>query len=247
MWRSLGAGVVIIAAVAAFAWFTRSSDAVNATIDQRVSSIVVDVTTGTVEIVRGDDPSVHLAARADDGWMRSAQVSHDVDGDTLHVRGECGGTGLLPAFGCRTDVTLTVPAGVDVVAETKAGSVHATGLSGTTELRSAAGDITVTGQAAPLKARTSTGDITVTDLRVDEAHVSSTAGAVFVQTTQPPRSLDAESSAGAVTVRLPAGERYDVEARSRTGGVDVGVDVTYTSPYKVRAMSTTGAVSVGED
>ncbi|NED97340.1 DUF4097 domain-containing protein [Phytoactinopolyspora alkaliphila] len=242
--RMIGVVVVAIAAVSVFWWISRSSHTSEITVDTDVSRVEVDVFAGNVEIIGGTSGRVHVAAAIDDGWVRSARVTHSVDGDTLRIDGDCRGHDLIPAFGCRTDVTLTVPAGVDVVAMSAGGTVEARGLHGAAQLTSDAGDVVVAGHTGRLQAHSDAGDVLVTGLRAEDARITSSAGAVRVETLTPPRSLDAESSAGSVSVDLPAGTAYDVEAKSRTQAPDVSARTSHASPHKVRAFSSAGPVDV---
>lgn len=238
----IGIFIVVVAAVAAFSWVTRSSDTTTVAVEDPISRVELTVASGDVNAEPG--ASVRFESRADHGWIRSARITHGVDGETLRIEGGCRGNSLIPGFGCRTDVTLTVPDGVDVVARVSSGDITTSGLTGTTTLESTSGRIDVADQAGTLRAQSTAGDVTVTDLYADEAHVSSRAGSVRVDASTPPRSLDAESSAGDVSVGLPAGQQYAIEAKSRAGGVTIDAEANYSSVYGARAFSNAGDVTV---
>src|SRR5690606_24963582 len=74
--------------------------------------------------------------------------------------------------------------------------------------------------------------------------VTSSGGDVSVDAAHPPSSLDAESSAGDVSVTLPGQMSYDVETDSSIGDVTVGVPERDGSMYEVRAFSSAGRVAV---
>jgi hypothetical protein len=242
--RLIGVIALVIALVAVLSWLTRSSHSSQATLDDDISRIELSVFTGNIDIIGTDGGAMRIQTRTDDGWIRSARVTNHVEGNTLRIDGDCRGHRLIPAFGCRTDVTLTVPVGVDVVAASASGTVQARGLVGVAHLSSDAGDVVVTGHTGRLRAHSAAGDVVVTGLRADEAYVTSSAGTVRVEALTPPRSLDAESSAGPVSVELPAGVAYDIEAKSRTHVADVATPTSHASPHKVRAFSSTGPVDV---
>jgi DUF4097 and DUF4098 domain-containing protein YvlB len=240
------AGVVlaVIAAVGVFAWFTRSTDTTAVAVDEPVAVVEVEIATGDLEIVRHNDSHVRFETRTEDGWVRAARIDHEISGETLRITGDCRGNRFIPAFGCRTDMAVMVPDGVVVRAEANAGAIHVDSLTGDTTLDLNSGKISVADHVGPLDAHTVTGDISVTRLAAESARISSRTGAVDVATVTAPRSLDAESSAGSVSVRLPAGHQYDVEASSRGGDVVIDADVNHSSVYKVRAFSTNGDVAV---
>ncbi|WP_162451830.1 DUF4097 family beta strand repeat-containing protein [Phytoactinopolyspora mesophila] len=243
-WRMVALFVVVVTAVGVFSWFTRSADTTAVTVEDAVTVVEVNVAAGDVEIIRGDDSHVWFESRTEDGWIRAARIEHAVSGETLRIEGDCRGNSFVPAFGCRTNMTVRVPDGVAVRVQSDAGSIDAANLTGDTNLEVNAGEIDVIDQIGPLRAHTTAGNIRVTRLGAHDARVSSKAGAVDVHAITAPRSLDAESSAAQVTVTLPADQRYDVEASSRTGEVSVNADVSHTSIHKVRAFSNSGDVTV---
>ncbi|WP_129669793.1 DUF4097 family beta strand repeat-containing protein [Phytoactinopolyspora endophytica] len=242
--RLISAFAVVVTAVAAYSWLTRSSDEWTTAVEN-VSRIEVDVAAGEIHLIGTADGSVQLDAHTDDGLVRSARLAHDVDDDTLQIEGTCSGNRFLPSFGCGTHVTLAVPDGVTVVARTDGGSITSTGVVGRADLESAAGgDVIVEGHSGVLRARSTAGDVTATGLNSEEAYLISSAGSVDVEAASPPRSLDAESSAGPVTVGLPTGYSYHVEASGVGGETTVGTDTNYSSAYEVRAFSSAGPVTV---
>ncbi len=247
--RILGlAAIVLVAAiaVAAVSWLTRSTHTSTEGISDGFSRVEIDVDAGTVEIVGSASGEATIEVTTESGWFADAEVTHEIeDGDTLRVEGACGGSLIL--IQCRTDVVLTVPDDVEVVAHSSAGRLLARGLAGPTDLDSSAGSVTVEDQSGDLTAHSSAGGVHVDGLSADEAKVTSSAGAVTIAATEPPRSLDAESSAGRVHVVLPAGEEYDVDAESSAGSTDVEVDTSQDSRYKIRAFSSAGAVTVTDE
>ncbi|PSL06066.1 putative adhesin [Haloactinopolyspora alba] len=242
--RSLSvAGVVAIgfAGITALSWITHSSDRVD--IDERIDRVEIDVATGHVEIVGSPAGETALEFEVESGWSRDGRVEHDVDDGTLRVHGGCD-SGVFLGLWCESDVTVTVPTDAVVTAEASAGSISATGLSGTTELEASAGEIRIEDQTGPLTAHSAGGRVTVDGLATDVAKVTSSAGPVTVHAVRAPDSLDAESSADDVTVTLPDDVSYDVESDSSTGDATVGVPTAAGSVYKVRAFSSAGAVDV---
>jgi hypothetical protein len=229
---------------AAASWALRSTESDTVSIDESYDRLEIDVSAGDIVIEAGSGDETTLEWRTEAGPFRDAEVSHRVDGDRLVIETGCdGGLLSLPLGFCRADVTLTVPADVDVVAESSAGRVSATGLEGSADLESSAGEVRVDGHSGPLRAHSSAGAVVVVGLASDDAEISSSAGRVEVTAVEPPENLRAESSAGRVTVTLPD-ETYDLDADSSAGDVTTEVATDPDSRYHVEATSSAGDVTV---
>ncbi|HEU0042580.1 MAG TPA: DUF4097 family beta strand repeat-containing protein [Jiangellaceae bacterium] len=239
----IGVVVLVLAALSGIAWATRSTDQATVSIDESFSRVEIDVSAGTVELVGTSDDGATLESRTEHSWFSDASVKHEIDGDTLHITGDCSGTLVLSAW-CVTNVTLSLPADVEVVAKSSAGTVTARGLEGETRLESSAGVVRVEDQSGDLTAHSSAGRVVVDGLSADTANVTSSAGTVEIHAVQPPRSLDAESSAGTVRVSLPDGVSYDIDADTSAGSTTVDAPSDPSSQYKVRAFSSAGSVTV---
>lgn len=241
-----GLSVAAVAAVGfagltALSWITHSTDTV--AIEDRVTRVEIDVSSGQVDIVGSESGETALDFEVKSGWIRDGGIDHEVDGDTLRVTGGCDSRIFLGLW-CKSDVTITVPANAEVVAHAAAGSITATGLSGATALESSAGDVVVSDHGGTLTAHSAAGSVRVDGLDAATAKVTSSAGDVEVRAVSPPRSLDAESSAGDVTVVLPDDVGYDVETDSSVGDATVDVPTMSGAPNEVRAFSSAGSVSV---
>ena len=241
-----GLSLAAIAAVAfagltAVSWVMHSSETV--TIAHAITRVEVDVSSGHVQIVGSPDGTTELEFEAKSGWSRDGRVEHEVDGSTLRVHGGCDSSVFLGLW-CKSDVTLTVPADATVVADATHGTMTVSGLSAGAELGAHAGDLRVDNHTGELTAHSAAGSVTVTGLDADVAKVTSSAGDVSVDAARPPRSLDAESSAGDVRVTLPGRAYYDVETDSSIDDVTVDVPVREGSVHEVRAFSSAGSVTV---
>jgi hypothetical protein len=129
--------------------------------------------------------------------------------------------------GSTVDVAVDVPAPSNVAIGTSAGDVEVDGISGTLSLETSAGSVDAAG---------------LTSSRVS-AH--SSAGDVQLAFTTAPRQVDATSSAGDITVRLPhAGVSYRVDARSSGGSTDVRVPTDPAANRTIQAHSSAGDVNV---
>jgi hypothetical protein len=88
-----------------------------------IHEVVVDIDAGSVTLLPGVGPDVHVTTTRD--WsFRPATAGHHIDNGVLTITGDC------PAFGfaCGTSERVTVPAGIAVRVTTGAGRVVATNL-----------------------------------------------------------------------------------------------------------------------
>lgn len=234
---------VAVGAVAAVSWATRSDATNDATITEPVDTVEIDVGAGDVEVIGSTRDDITIEWRERSTMLSDATVTHQVTGSTLRVVGDCDGS--LWFTRCATDVVVRVPAGVDVVAGSDAGSVTAAGLEGTTELRSDAGRVRAEDQVGDLVAHSDAGAVVVDGLLADSARVTSDAGPVTVDALEPVTDLVAESDAGNVRVTVPAdGEPYAVDAVTGAGSTTVDVATDPTSHRTIRARSDAGSVVV---
>ncbi|HEX5997680.1 MAG TPA: DUF4097 family beta strand repeat-containing protein [Jiangellales bacterium] len=226
-------------------WALRSSDRTTHPIADGFDRVDVDVDAGSVRIEGSDDGTASLTATTESALLADADVSFDVEDGQLTVEGDCSSGLWLVNWGrCSVEVVLRVPPDVAVVANSGAGTVTTVGLTGSADLSSSAGAVRVDGHSGPLRAHSSAGGVTVTGLSSDDAEITSSAGAVDVTAIDPPASLRASSSAGRVTVALPDGQSYNVDADSSAGSTTVEVPTDSSSPYRVEAKSSAGAVTV---
>jgi Putative adhesin len=238
----VGLVLLVIAALNALSWALRSTDQNSVAIADPYERVEIDVSVGEVIVEAGSGDETTLEYRTESGFLRSAEVRQRIEGNRLVIDGDCGRS-WLPLGYCRADVTLTVPADVDVVASSSAGRVTAIGLEGSADLESSAGEVDVHDHSGPLRAHSSAGGVTVDGLASDDAEISSSAGVVEVTAVEPPENLVAESSAGDVRVTLPD-EDYDLEADTSAGDVRLEVSIDPDSEYHVRVDSSAGDVTV---
>lgn len=236
-----GITAVAFAGLTAVSWITHSQDSV--TVAERVDRVEIDVSSGRVEIVGSPSGETRLDFSVKSGWSRDGGIDHSVSGGVLRVTGGCD-SGVFPGIWCESDVTITVPASASVSADASAGTLVVSGLSGETSLDSDAGSIEVSGQRGPLTVHSAAGSVRVTGLDADVVKATSSAGDVEIEAVSPPRSLDAESSAGSVRVSLPDDASYDVETDSAVGRELVTVESVPGARHEVRAFSSAGSVEV---
>jgi hypothetical protein len=155
------------------------------------------------------------------------QTSYPITGGQLTLSYTC--PGVFDVNSCSVTYVVKVPRRLAVQIDDKVGVATLTGLAGQLTLTSSAGNIDATGlTSATVSARANAGTITL-------------------GFTAPPTTVDAQAQVGSVTVRLPAGTAYAVDAGSQVGTANVTVQRDPDSPHRVRAHSQVGAVSVYND
>jgi DUF4097 and DUF4098 domain-containing protein YvlB len=190
------------------------------------TTVSIENECGQISLREGADGVVRTEARITRLW-RAPTVTSGEQGDVARVEVDC------PAFSGTVQLTIEVPAGVEVEARSAAGGVDADGLSGRLDLRSSAGSVR--------------GE----NLTSDDVEAQSSAGSVSLRWTDDadPQRVDASSSAGSVTVLLPDRENtaYAVDADSSAGTTRVEVRTDPAATRTVRADSSAGSVTVAYD
>jgi hypothetical protein len=206
-------------------------------------ALSVDVALGEVEVVPGKDGEITVARRLTYG-LRRPFVEEHIDGDTFRVRDtDCTADTFFP---CRVRWLLQVPRNLLVEVRTVAGSIIASGLSGTVKLTSVSGSVRAIGPSGALVTLRS-HDGSVTAQNVSSAQVVATSDTSFVNLTfrTPPALVVGRSQTGRVGVVLPDGDQaYKVTAEaggSRTVAVSKTDD---QAKRKIDIRSAKGDVSV---
>ena len=91
---------------------------------------------------------------------------------------------------------------------------------------------------------TSSGDIEATGLRSGTVRARTGSGDVDLLFSAAPQDVDAEAGSGDVSVLVPRGGRYAVEAVTGSGDRSVGVVSHPRAPASLRARTGSGDVSV---
>ena len=159
-----GVSVLALAALCSGAWATGKAISGNRTethdVAASVRSVVLDVDTGNVDLVRGGD---HVSVRETRHWdFRKAQVTREVHDGVLTVKARCHGG--WPLSSCKTNLHVALPAGVAVRVETHVGNVTGLGLeTRDANVRTDVGDVDLALTQAPvtLNAESNVGDVSV--------------------------------------------------------------------------------------
>lgn len=192
-----------------------------------VTSVSVD-TSGSVTVtgVTGNGP---VTVTEDVSYSTTPPVtSRKVTGGTLALGYSCGAS---KQFVCAVSYTIRVPRGLAVRADSSGSSVTLTSLSG------------------PVSAQTSTSLLTVSDLTSPTAVLKSGAGGINASFDSAPKSLQASTSAGPISVEVPGSARYQVDAHAVVGVTRVSVPRAAASPasaqeHTITAHSDLGSITI---
>jgi hypothetical protein len=187
----------------------------------KVNKVSVVTTAGKVTITEGDVSSVKVNETRH--WESGTEptTTHDVASDgTLNLGYKCAKSD------CWVSYDVTVPRGTGAHVETDAGEVQLTNLSGDLNVTTTAGKLEGTGLTSKqTTARTSAGEL---DLSYSAA----------------PTTVDAKTTAGRATVRVPGNQSYNVDADATVGTTDVKVPQDSNSKNKITVRTTAGQARV---
>jgi hypothetical protein len=190
------------------------------TIDSRVTAVVIDAGSGSVDVTAAQRSSVAVAQQA--SYSTKPPVArHTLSGTTLTLSFSCAAE-----LTCGISYTVQVPRGVAVRVSAGAGSITLTSISGA------------------VSAQTGAGLITADDLQSASVSLKSDAGGIIATCAVPPRSLHASTNLGAITVTVPGAAAYKVSTHTFVGTSTVTVRRSSTSAYAISTSSDVGSVSI---
>ncbi|PRY70609.1 putative adhesin [Glaciihabitans tibetensis] len=204
--------------------------------------VSVDLRNATLHFVPSDDADVHVEVSGF-SWGGRAPLQTDDSGPLTEISGGCRGGWFMV---CRMTLVVEMPADLPLTVEGTNGNITAEDLSGTLELRTTNGSLEVTNSLGELDLRTTNGAITVTDSSSALVESGTTNGRVALEFSRAPRTVEATSTNGAISVRVPDdGEQYNIDADTVNGGVDTdSVPEDTDSARSISARTTNGAVTI---
>jgi len=201
-----------------------------------VNSLIVNDTTGSVSVSSGPGSEVSVTTTIHYSTS-SPYITHTISGHALTL-GYSGCTDCSVAF------TVTVPRTASVTIHVQTGHVSVASLAGDVSVGDDTGKVTLIGLTGNVSVRDGTGSVSGTGLSAKRASFQDGTGSIDVAFTAAPRQLSAVTGTGEVSVRVPSGTAYQVNASSKAGSVKVSVPQSPTVTHVITATTTTGAVSV---
>lgn len=182
----------------------------------------VTVTTAGSVTVTGSAGAGHVTVTEEPSYSTTPPAAtRTVSGTTLHLGYAC-----KAQLVCSVDYAISLPRGVAVSAQSRAGSVTLTSLSGAVTARTFAGLISATGLTSPT------------------ASLTSSAGGINAAFTAAPASLRASTKAGSITISVPGSDTYNVAAHAVVGETTVTVRHSAAAAHVITAHSDLGSITI---
>ena len=257
-------GVPITAAL--FGWMAFSAVALASQVSYRVH-LSAPVTGQGVRLALGQADAVvrpGSGSRIQVGGTLSGSLARPV----FHWHPIAAGLALdarcpVPTGNCSRDFHVTAPGGLPLNVSGSSGDLDVSGfrgqvtlsdgsgnlstsrLAGTISLSSGSGDITASGlTGGRVRVTNGSGNIDVDGLAVTNVVGGENSGDITLTFARAPRRVSVENGSGNITLVLPRGPSYQVDARSSSGQVSVGVKTRPSAPYVITAINHSGDITI---
>jgi|1186.fasta_scaffold00772_4 hypothetical protein len=196
-----------------------------------------------VEIRPGDGDQVHLERHFERNLFGSdPKEKFDEGKGKLELNG--GGCGFL-SFGCKTSYVLTVPKDLGLTVDSSSGDITVSGIPGGATLKTSSGNIEVHDVGGPLSLSSSSGDIEADGLTATSVTAHSSSGGADLDFAVAPQNVEAKSSSGDVSIRIPSGdESYKVETDTSSGDESANVKNDPNATRTIQAKTSSGDVAI---
>ncbi|MDB4907882.1 MAG: hypothetical protein JWO05_2666 [Gemmatimonadetes bacterium] len=195
----------------------------------RKGTVSLNIPRGDVIIRSWGRDEVRVHARSDQG-----AIKFDVSSSRITVDG----------YGARnhgeTDVEVTVPEGVSIIARTQSGDLTVRDTRGAVEAHAQNGDVVVSGVRGRLDVSTFSGDVHVDDVEGDielsalsgDAHISSAKGDIDVKTVSGDITMEGITAKNVHAQTTSGDVEYDgtIDAQGRYELVSHSGDVSFSVP-----------------
>jgi len=190
------------------------------TIDSRVTTVVIDSGSGSVDVTGTNRSTVGVSEQA--SYSSKPPAPRQV----------LNGTTLTLSYGCATELSCSISYTVQVPRDVAV------------RVSSGAGAVTLTSLAGPVAAQTGYGLITAVNLGSAQVSLKSDAGGIIATCSAAPLSLAASTKVGAITLTMPGSVAYKISTRTYVGTSTVTVRKSARSRYAINASSDLGSISI---
>ncbi|WP_189108161.1 DUF4097 family beta strand repeat-containing protein [Streptomyces camponoticapitis] len=245
--RTLGVtGGAVLAAVVVSG--CGSADAGEAPVEKRSfaysgKTLTISADNSSLDLVPADVKDIEVTRQVD-GWVFLGSGPDPVwklEDGTLTLKLKCRAV----VNNCESRHTVKVPRGMAVQVRNDNGGVRADGFDTELNLRSDNGSVEVRNSSGRLDLSSDNGRVTAEGVSSRSVRARSDNGAVRLELTSVPDTVDTASDNGSVTIDLPESDTaYAVTAKSDNGRVDVDVPTDDDSAHRVKAESDNGKVTV---
>jgi hypothetical protein len=178
--------------------------------------LTIDSDNGDVAVRPADVDRIEVT-RWFSGWalIGDPEATWEMDGDRLELRTDCG-----PVVGdCSARYEVLVPRETELTVVGDNGDIRAEGFGTALRIETDNGDVTVSDSTGPLTLEGDNGDMVATGVTSRQVNAVSDNGDVRLVFTSAPDRTSVESSNGDVTLEVPEGTAYRVDAETSNGDV----------------------------
>lgn len=204
------------------------------------AQLAVDLDTGSLAIVAGDDSTVQVdatikafgASDADAQQMLdNLQLTATQTGSLVEVVGRWNDADLFRGRSPQIDIRITIPVQTDLVVDLGAGTVEVTGIEGNADIKADVGQVTLR-------------DLDVPEHLTVESNVAEIS---YSGSLNDGSEYRLTSDVGAVQMQLPQDSRFAIDAVSELGAVIVEFDVVGETTRELTGASAQGVVGDASD
>jgi hypothetical protein len=210
----------------------------------RATVIVVDVDAAEVQIGVSTDATstVHTRLR----WNTPSQPPYLAEqiGDTLTVRTRGCGFHIFGAY-CEAQVTIAVPADIELRLNTDSGRVRVSGIMGTVRLQADSADLDLSGLGGPLSARLDSGRLSARNLDSSSVEVELDSGDIDLQFDRAPVAVRTRTDSGQIVIAVPPGTGpYGVRTDTDSGQTRIDVPTGVGAQHQIDASTDSGDITI---
>lgn len=246
---ALAIGLPLVLGVVGFQAFdmvglmAQTSEHHEATYPWHGGEIALDISSGGVTVVTGDNNTVGVSY-TEHYQLKRPTVSATPAAAGLQLKARC--PGALFSNNCYINYTLTVPSSAKMTIHTGNGGVRVADLTGALSVSTGAGGVNLTNVSGDLVAHTGDGGVNATGLRSSALQVHTGNGGINLQWASAPTSVSVTSGNGGVQLTVPAGSGpYRVTVSSGNGGRDVSVPTNPSASSSITVHTGNGGIRVG--
>ena len=174
-------------------------------------------------------------------WIFSkptVSVNFDPGSGSLNVVASCEGAKFL-ASKCSVQLDIAVPATAAIVSVGGSGQLGVASMAGPVTAQTGSGEVDLARTTGPLDIRVGSGQINATDLQSAQVTAEAGSGEVDLAFAAPPTSVTARATSGQVSVAVPPGTQYRVNASVVSGEKNVDPALSVPSAAGTITVSVT--------
>ncbi|NYV74627.1 DUF4097 family beta strand repeat-containing protein [Streptomyces sp. UH6] len=203
--------------------------------------LTIDTDNGDVSVRPADVDRIEVT-RWFAGWalIGEPEATWKMDGDRLELKTDCGPV----VGGCSARYEVLVPRDVRLTVTGDNGDIQAAGFTTALRIVTDNGDVEVSGSTGPLTLEGDNGDLRATGVTSREVDAVSDNGDVRLVFDAAPQRTSVESSNGDVTLEVPKGTAYRVDAQASNGDVSTKLPTDPDGAHRLDVRSDNGDITL---